>query len=289
MKGRLFAVVAFICLLASCIGMHDKVKKREIENLLKEWIGKTIIFPNEILFDFQNELENKDFVIVNYIDSVGCLNCKLNLRKWKSLISEYDTLTNKNIGYLFILQSAKLEDLIWLIQWDKFTGPICFDENNIFCTVNDLPRNEMFHTFLLSKEHELIAVGNPVDNYKVKELYRHIIQGKTVSYRDKEVSSTIVSLSNRLFKLGTFPWQQPQTATFSFKNTGTLPLVIQDVSTSCGCTTVEYDPKPVQPGGSLDIQVTYKAEHPEHFDKTVTVYCNAEDSPIVLKIQGNAE
>ena len=42
-------------------------------------------------------------------------------------------------------------------------------------------------------------------------------------------------------------------------------LVIDDAVTSCGCTSVEYSKEPVSPGKSLDIIVTYKADHPEHF------------------------
>jgi hypothetical protein len=32
------------------------------------------------------------------------------------------------------------------------------------------------------------------------------------------------------------------------RNTGTEPLVIKDISTSCGCTSVEYDKQPIAPG-----------------------------------------
>ena len=73
------------------------------------------------------------------------------------------------------------------------------------------------------------------------------------------------------------------------KNTGDNTLVIDAVAISCGCTKVEYDKEPVRPGGSVDLHVSYKAEHPEHFNKTITVYCNAKVSPLLLKIMGNAE
>ncbi|MDR2883223.1 MAG: DUF1573 domain-containing protein [Alistipes sp.] len=33
------------------------------------------------------------------------------------------------------------------------------------------------------------------------------------------------------------------------RNTGTEPLVIKRIYTSCGCTSVEYDREPIQPGG----------------------------------------
>ena len=52
---------------------------------------------------------------------------------------------------------------------------------------------------------------------------------------------------------------------------------------------MDYSKELVQPGNETVLNVTYKAEHPEYFDKTITVYCNVETSPIVLRITGNAE
>lgn len=61
------------------------------------------------------------------------------------------------------------------------------------------------------------------------------------------------------------------------------------ISASCGCITVEYLKEPIRPGQKLNLRIKYKAEHPEHFDKTVIIYCNAEGSPFRLKISGNAK
>ena len=49
-----------------------------------------------------------------------------------------------------------------------------------------------------------------------------------------------------------------------------------------------YSKESVAWGKAADIQVIYRAEHPEHFEKTITVYCNTPTSPIRLKIRGNA-
>ena len=56
-----------------------------------------------------------------------------------------------------------------------------------------------------------------------------------------------------------------------------------------GCIKVEYNKEPVHPGSSITLYVAYKAEHPEHLNKTITVYCNTKASPLLLKIVGNAE
>ena len=101
--------------------------------------------------------------------------------------------------------------------------------------------------------------------------------------------NTKVTIDKTSISLGRFNWQKEQKATFTLKNTGNKPLAVQDVNTSCGCTSVAYSKEPVQPGRELNLEVTYKAEHPEHFNKTITVYCNTESSPLILKIMGDAE
>lgn len=106
---------------------------------------------------------------------------------------------------------------------------------------------------------------------------------------DKDVIKTKVDIAETFFSLGNFDWQKEQKVTFTLKNTGAKPLVIENVSTSCGCTSVSYSKEPVRSGNSVILNVSYKADHPEHFNKTITVYCNAESSPILLRIAGNAE
>jgi hypothetical protein len=85
-------------------------------------------------------------------------------------------------------------------------------------------------------------------------------------------SQTKVVLDKKLDEMGDFDWKIPQTATFSLRNLGDHLLIIEDINASCGCTSVTYSKEPVPSGKSADIQVTYRAEHPEHFEKTITVY-----------------
>ena len=73
------------------------------------------------------------------------------------------------------------------------------------------------------------------------------------------------------------------------KKNGQELLVVDNVITSCGCTTVEYSKTPVQPEKNLTLKVKYTADRPEYFNKTITVYCNEKDSPILLNISGNAK
>jgi len=52
---------------------------------------------------------------------------------------------------------------------------------------------------------------------------------------------------------------------------------------------VEYDKRPVPPGQSMDLKVIYEAEESGRFTKVVTVYSNAETSPVRLRIKGDVK
>lgn len=171
-----------------------------------------------------------------------------------------------------------------------FDYPVCIDEQDSLNKLNDFPTEMAFHTFLLDKSNKIIAIGNPIHNPKIKELYLKIIQGGEVKPDNRKlIIQTEVSVDKYTISLGHFDWQEKQKASFVLKNIGKSLLVIQDVNTSCGCTEVTYSKEPIQPGGSVVLDVSYRAETPGSFDKTITVYCNANSSPIVLRITGNAD
>ena len=66
-------------------------------------------------------------------------------------------------------------------------------------------------------------------------------------------------------------------------------LAIQNVTTSCGCTKVEYRKEPVRPGESIELKVSYEAEEKGYFEKIITVFANVETSSVRLRVRGNAE
>ncbi len=74
---------------------------------------------------------------------------------------------------------------------------------------------------------------------------------------------------------------------FVFTNTGKAPLVIQQVTASCGCTTPKWTKQPVAPGGQGKITVTYSAAgRPGIFTKTITVTNNSAENPVQLTVHG---
>ena len=73
---------------------------------------------------------------------------------------------------------------------------------------------------------------------------------------------------------------------FEFTNTGTAPLIISKVSSSCGCTIPKKPEAPILPGETGEIQVKYDTNRVGHIRKAITVISNADTPTKVLKIKG---
>ncbi len=73
---------------------------------------------------------------------------------------------------------------------------------------------------------------------------------------------------------------------FEFTNTGTAPLIISKVSSSCGCTIPKKPEDPILPGKTGEIQVKYDTNRVGPIRKAITVISNADTPTKVLKIKG---
>lgn len=78
-----------------------------------------------------------------------------------------------------------------------------------------------------------------------------------------------------------------QIVAFNFKNDGKVPLILNNVQASCGCTTPEWTREPVAPGAKGVIKVSYDPRNrPGVFNKTIRVNSNAENPDVMLTILG---
>lgn len=73
---------------------------------------------------------------------------------------------------------------------------------------------------------------------------------------------------------------------FEFTNTGTAPLIISKVSSSCGCTIPKKPEEAILPGKTGEIQVKYDTKRVGPIRKAITVISNADTPTKVLKIKG---
>ena len=105
----------------------------------------------------------------------------------------------------------------------------------------------------------------------------------------EENPKAAISFESTVHDFGTIPFDSDGRCYFEFTNTSDVPLVVNVVRTSCGCTRPEWPEEPVSPGGKGKIGITYNTRLPGNFQKSITVYSNAEDSPVKLMIKGKVE
>lgn len=279
-----------ILILASC----EESEKEKIARLINEWSRKDISYPDNLVFSVLEKdtidysLPHSNYTIVSYVDSIGCMSCKLQLDEWKEFIEELDSLCTEKIPILMFMHPTNKKAMTTILRKHNFSYPVCIDMDDRMNKLNRFPDDMAFQTFLLDKDSKVIAIGNPVHNPKVKELYLNIILGDKAPKQSDPKNRTKITMNTPQTDLRKFNWKEEQTVHFTLNNVGEKPLIIDQVNTSCGCTTVDYSKEPVRPGNSLDIQVKYKADTPGYFNKTITVYCNAELSPVKFSITGDA-
>ena len=99
--------IAFLlCILNLFISCQEDMGTH-IERLVQEWQGKEIKFPDNPIFtqyvkdtvDYQ--ISVSDYKIVMYVDSIGCVSCKLQLSRWKEFIGQVDSVCNKDVPSSF--------------------------------------------------------------------------------------------------------------------------------------------------------------------------------------------
>lgn len=290
MKNFIIIILGFV-VFASC----GKSNKDKSFSLLQKWIGKELSLPARSVFTIQGKdtveypIQNA-YKILTYIDSTGCTSCKLKLAEWEKFITVVDSIRPHTVQFLFFLCPKNGMEIYQTLRVERFKHPICIDEGDNLNKLNHFPADMAFQTFLLDNDNRVVAMGNPIHNLKVRELYLKIIQGREVKSDDEDnVVQTIVDVDKVSTSMGNFDWQKEQKVTFIMKNVGDKLLAIEGVDTSCGCISVEYSKEPVRPGMDLNLSIIYKAEHPEHFSKTVRIHCNSESSPIILTVSGNAQ
>lgn len=73
---------------------------------------------------------------------------------------------------------------------------------------------------------------------------------------------------------------------YTFKNTGTKPLILETVKPGCGCTATNYTHTPIAPGESGFVETTMAAKTLGIFKKSVTVTTNTDPRNHQLEFSG---
>jgi len=182
MSANSFLIGSFIILFVLFFSCNNITNKHEeTEKVVTEWIGKTIQFPNNMVFlEFGRDtvsacFSKTPYKILLYSDSIGCTSCKLKLLEWQSLIQESDTTLNGKLSFIFCFYPKNKKELQLLLIQNRFNYPVFVDMYDELNNMNRLPQKSAYQCFLLDQWNKVISIGNPVLNTQVWELYKQII------------------------------------------------------------------------------------------------------------------
>ena len=282
----------YILLLLSLLTACKENNKEKFALLVQEWQGKEIVFPQNMAFTrFVTEpvnyrIPDAEYKVLVYVDSTGCTSCKLQLPKWQELIAHVDSATNGNVPFIFVFQSKDDRELRYILKCDNFDRPVCIDRNNRFNSSNRFPQDITFQTFLLDKDNKVKVIGNPVHNLAVRDLYLKQITG--MQYQEA-LPKTTLETDKAEYDLGTVKEGTTKKQTVTVRNTGTSVFKLKGFTTSCDCTEATCDWKELQPGESGTVTVSYEAEQPGDFYRTVEIYGNIPNNSLMMSFIGTVQ
>ena len=99
---------------------------------------------------------------------------------------------------------------------------------------------------------------------------------------------TEITFNKTKHNFGTIKQGDKVSYVFTFTNTGENDLLISRANGSCGCTVPEFPKKPIAPGKTGMMKVSFNStgkSGPQH--KTVTVFANVPNGTVVLDIEAN--
>ena len=173
MKNLLLYTVICIFLLIGCTSNSRR-------SYIKNVIGSELIIPSDLLIIGESSCSYLNYVrkplkIIVYSDSTNCLACDIKLPTWKIKYKEL-SLINKNIGIVFIINTNNTDDIELIANVTKIPGFRLYDPQGMFKEMNHLHDHRDLHVFLLDQDNKVLLIGNPLDNYKLYDLYKQAIE-----------------------------------------------------------------------------------------------------------------
>lgn len=171
--GRFFFFLNLVFLLLNC----SKPTNTNYKDIISNWKGRHIVLP-ELKTNYGTIDSNNVFKLVTRING-DCYPCLVQLKIWSAFVNDVSK-EHKVSFYIYVYISDTLVYNELNRKEIHFNYPVIFDQNDQFKKLNNLNKNEIFHTMLLDHSNKEIIIGNPIINPKLRELYKQTI--KTYSH-----------------------------------------------------------------------------------------------------------
>ncbi len=130
-----------------------------------------------------------------------------------------------------------------------------------------------------------ILIGWGIASYNLKA------QNKAEALpQDTTLTRPQITFVNKTYDFGKVNKGEKVLTSFYFKNTGTRPLRILQVQTSCGCTATDWSKEPIAPNAVSEITVIFDPDYQENLkgsqEKALLVISNGINKEEILILKG---
>ena len=164
MRKQQLLILLSICLfICSC---------NRTNSIVKDTIGKNISHT------VSDTIESK-YYILRYVNNPSCTSCQLQAGGWKAFNRRIKKKYQNDVKIIFIVETEKPKEAERIIHMYKPCDNYAVDSLFKFISINKL-RTELGKDFvvLLDSTRTVIAVGNPMNNPKVENLFFRLINKK---------------------------------------------------------------------------------------------------------------
>ena len=104
--------------------------------------------------------------------------------------------------------------------------------------------------------------------------------------KNERTKSAIIKFTETVHDYGKIELNSDGACEFKFTNEGKETLILSNVRSSCGCTVHSWPKAPIKKGEEAVIKVKYNTARAGSFSKSITVYSNGSEQPVILRIKG---
>lgn len=175
-KITLFATFLF-CL--SCQGeLRHKVDMMLSKHVSIDTCNMINVEPKRKLY-LSSDSDKTAYSLIVYYDKQNCMSCVVNkMNDWHKLLFDiYNDYYGVSACFIFSPEISEVDNLLEIINNQSFGHKVYIDDNYYFEKNNPwLPKQPIFHTFLVDSNGDIVFVGDPRRNDKLKYMFEYIIR-----------------------------------------------------------------------------------------------------------------
>lgn len=281
-----FVIICALLGLVSC-GFGES---RGGSAVLTDFVGTKIKMPrykeyllqgDTIAYDF----DDADYKIVTLINASSCVPCEMKPSLWTEIINELKGACDVDVNFVMVLHAKDSERIREYLIREKFPHPFVVDGDELFYEYNDLPRSYACRTFMMNRDNEIMAMGNPMTNPDVRNLCRRLIEDGCGENYDIRSLSSLCKSNSRSF--GVCRGGDVVSALFQLDNRYDNEVSVKLLLPSCDCTSACVDRDTIPPHGCALLEVKCLTDSMQgSFRQYVDVFIRESDVPTRLVIHG---